>query len=114
MKPMLNMDALNEIQSKGREGMGATMESFSAWASGWQAIATEYADYSKSSLDLTTRAVEETLASKGIDTAYQTQAEFAKRAYDSFVGETGKLGEMYLQTAREALAPIEKQIRKST
>ena len=113
MKTMLDMSTLADIQTKGREGMEATMASFSAWTSGWQTIAAECADYSKASLELSTKAVEAALASKSIDTAYQTQADFTKKAYDSFVGETGKLGEMYLATAREALAPIEKQIRKS-
>ena len=113
MKTMMDMSALNDFQSKGREGMEATMASFSAWASGWQAIAAECADYSKATMELSTKAVEEAVASKTIDAAYQSQADFAKMAYESLVGETSKLGEMYLATAREALAPLESQIRKA-
>ena len=40
------------------------------------------------------------------------QAEYAKKAHDIFVGETSKLGELYLATAREVLAPIKQQMRK--
>ena len=109
----MTMTSLDDFQAKGREGFEAAMECLSAWTNGWQAIAAECADYTKSSFDLSTKAVEDTLAARSVDSAYQTQVEFAKKAYDNFVSETGKLGEMYFAAAREALTPIEKQIRKS-
>ena len=39
MKTMLDMNAFEGFQTKGREGMEAAMASFSAWTNGWQAIA---------------------------------------------------------------------------
>jgi hypothetical protein len=113
MTTAFDKSAIDEFQSKSREGVEATMASFSAWANGWQAIVAECADYSKASFELSTKAFEDTLAAKSVDSAYQAQTEFARKAYDSFVGETGKIGEMYFATARDALAPIEKQMRKS-
>ena len=112
VKSILDVRAFEDFQTRGREGMEVAMESFTAWADGWQAIAAECADFTRASLELSANAAEGVLASRSIDTAYQTQAEYAKKAHDIFVGETSKLGELYLATAREVLAPIKQQMRK--
>ena len=43
---------------------------------------------------------------KSVDEAVQMQSDFAKQAFDAYVAETGKLGELVNQTSQEAFAPV--------
>ena len=40
------------------------------------------------------------------------QNEYAKKAYDTWVAEASKLGEMYAAVASEAYKPVEKAVTK--
>ncbi|PPD20747.1 MAG: phasin family protein, partial [Methylocystis sp.] len=47
------------------------------------------------------------IAVKKIDEAFQLQSDFAKSAYEDFMAEATKLGELYTSLAKEAFKPIE-------
>jgi len=68
---------------------------------GMQAIAAETTDYSKKSFEKS-----RVLFEKLIDEAIQLQSDFAKSAYEDFVAEATKIGEMYSSLAKEAFKPI--------
>lgn len=96
-----------DFQSIGQENLGAAIASVSVWTRGWQAIAAEYADFSKRTFEQSTRAFEDTINARSIDRALEVQAEYAKASYEDFLGEVNKIGEMYMTTARRAFAPNE-------
>lgn len=55
----------------------------------------------------------ETVAiSKVLDNAIQIQSEYAKSAYEGFVAQAAKIGELYTNLAKEAFKPIENAIAK--
>ena len=68
----------------------------------WQAIAAEMADYSKKSFEQGTAATEKLLGAKSLDKAIEVQSEYVKSAYEGFVAEATKLGELYADLARRA------------
>ena len=49
---------------------------------------------------------------KSFEQAVEIQSAYAKRAYDSWVAEATKIGEMYTNVAREAYKPVEKAMTK--
>ena len=69
-----------------------------------QAIATETTEYSKKSFEKSRVHFEKLVGVKKIDEAIQLQSDFAKSAYEDFVAEAIKIGEMYSDFAKEALA----------
>jgi hypothetical protein len=42
------------------------------------------------------------------------QSHYGKKAYDTWVAEASKLGEMYAAIARDAYKPVEKAVAKRT
>jgi hypothetical protein len=56
--------------------------------------------------------VEKLLGAKSLDDAIQTQSEYAKSAYENFVAQAAKIGELYASLAKQAFKPVENMIAK--
>jgi hypothetical protein len=105
-----NMD---ELQQFGKDNMDATMKSLGTFSKSWQAIAAEMVDYSKKVFEQGTAATEKLLGAKSFEKAVEVQTEYAKSAYEGFVAEATKLGELYADLAREVYRPYESQFGKT-
>ena len=79
-----------------------------------QQIATETTDYSKKALEAGTAAVEKLFAAKSLDKAFEIQSDYAKTAYEGFVAQATKVGNLYTTFAKEAFKPIEGAIAKAS
>ena len=101
------INGFDELQKASKDSMDVATKSFGAVSKGLQAIATEYADFSKKSVEESTAAFEKMVAAKSPDKAFEVQSEYMKSAYESMVGEFNKLSEMYLDLGKEAYKPYE-------
>jgi phasin family protein len=72
-----------------------------------QAIAIEFANYSKRSLEDHTAATEKLMSAKSLEKAVEVQTEYVKTAYEGFVAHATKIGELYADLAKELYKPIE-------
>jgi phasin family protein len=93
-----------EIQ---KENMDAAMKSFGAMSKAFQAIAVEFANYSKRSLEDHTAAAEKLMGAKSLEKAFEVQTEYVKTAYEGFIAHTTKVSELYADLAKELYKPIE-------
>lgn len=107
------MNNFEDIQKLGKDNMDVVMQSLGAMTKGFQAIASEVADYQKKSFEDSTAAVEKLVAAKSLDKAFEAQSEFVKTAYEGFVGEVTKIGEMYSDLAKDAYKPYEAAFSKA-
>ncbi len=98
---------LDDLQMFGKENVDATMKSFGAVSKGVQAIAVEAADYSKKSFEEGTAAFEKLFGAKSVEKALEVQQNYLKSAYENFVAETTKFGELYANLAKETYKPYE-------
>ena len=96
-----------EMQKLGKDSMETAMNSMGAWSKSAQAIMVEVVDYSKKSVEGSAAAWEKLIAAKTPEKAMQVQSEFLKSAYEDFVAEATKLGELYVDLAKEAYKPFE-------
>lgn len=103
----------DEFQKFGKEQLEAASTAAASFAKGLQTIAAETTDYSKTSLETNSAYVEKLFGAKSFDDAVQTQSEYAKSAYESFVSQATKLGELYTSLAKEAFKPVESLIAKA-
>jgi hypothetical protein len=100
---------IDEMQQFGKDNMDATLKSFGSLSKGLQAIAAEMADYSKKVFEQGTAATEKLIGAKSLEKAFEVQSDYAKTAYEGFVAEATKLGELYTDLAKEAYKPFEGQ-----
>ncbi len=98
---------IDELQKYGKDGMDAALNSFGIVQKGFQALAVEAAEYSKKSYEQGTAALEKLLAAKSFDKAIEIQSDYVKSAYEAFVGEATRVGELYADLAKESYRPFE-------
>jgi phasin family protein len=98
---------LEEMQKFGKQQLEAATAATTSFSKGLQEIATETTDYSKKAIAANTSVVEKLLGAKNVETAIQIQTDFAKTAYEGFVAQATKVGELYAKLAKEAFKPLE-------
>jgi len=96
-----------ELQKLTKENTEVALKNFNTVSKGVQAIAVEVADYSKKSFEQGTAALEKLFGAKTLDKAIEVQSDYFKTAYEGFVAEATKLGELYADLAKETYKPIE-------
>ncbi len=106
------MNNFEDIQKLGKDNMDVMMQSFGVMTKGFQAIASEVADYQKKSFEEGSAAVEKLVGAKSLDKAFEAQSDYVKTAYEGFVGEVTKIGEMYSEIAKDAYKPYEDVLAK--
>jgi hypothetical protein len=102
----------DEVQKLTKENTDIAVKNFNTVSKSVQAIAVEVADYSKKSFEQSTAALEKLFGAKTLDTAIEVQSEYFKTAYEGFVAEATKIGELYADLAKETYKPIETAIAK--
>ncbi|MCK0197580.1 phasin family protein [Ancylobacter sp. 6x-1] len=98
---------IEEMQKLGKENVDLAMKSFGTVSKGVQAIAVEFADYSKKSFEEGTAAAEQLFGARTLDKAVEIQSAYFKSAYEGFVAEATKIGELYADLAKETYKPYE-------
>jgi len=102
-----------DMQKFGKDGMDMAMNCLGAWTKGAQAIAVEVVDYSKKSAESSAAAWEKLVGAKSMEKAMEVQSEYLRSSYESFVAEATKLGELYVDLAKEAYKPFEGALAKA-
>jgi len=97
----------DDVQKYGKDNMDATMKVWGQMSKSVQAIAAETADYSKKSFEEGSATLEKLFGAKSLDKAIEIQTAYAKSAYEGFVAQATKLGELYADLARETYKPFE-------
>src|ERR1700674_1531633 len=112
LKGMTMLDNFDDLQKLGKDNVDVTLKQLGAVSKGFQAIATEVADYSKKSFEHSSAAAEKLLGSKSLEKAIEIQSDYFKSAFESFVAEATKIGELYVDLAKESYTPFEGYIAK--
>ncbi len=102
----------DDLQQVGKDNMDSALKSWGALSKGTQAIAIEVADYSKKAFEDGTAALEKLFGVKSFDKAIEVQTEYAKTAYEGFMAEASKIGELCADLAKETYKPFEMLVAK--
>jgi hypothetical protein len=103
----------DDLQQVGKENVDLALKSMGALSKSGQAIAVEFADYSKKAFEDGTAALEKLFGVKSFDKAIEVQTEYAKVAYEGFVAKATKIGELYADFAKETYKPFEVLMAKT-
>lgn len=102
-----------DFSKNGKEFVDNGLKSFASLSKGAQAIATEATDYTKKSFEAGAATFEKLLGVKSFEKAVEIQTDYAKQAYEGFVAEATKLGDLYAELAKEAYKPFESLVAKA-
>jgi hypothetical protein len=101
-----------QLHKVGKEGFDAVVRAYGETNKGYQAIATEVTDYSKSAFEDASRAFQQLVSAKSAEQAFEIQSQYAKRAYDAYIAQVSKLGKMWVDLARDAYKPVGRTFSK--
>jgi hypothetical protein len=103
-----------DFQKFGKQGMDAALKNFGTMSKGFQAIATEVADFSKKQFEASSAAFEKLVGVKTLDKAVEVQADFAKQSFEGLVAHSTKVGQLVSDLAKEAVKPVEQAVAAAT
>ena len=98
---------MEDIQKVAKEGIETSINSMTVLTKGVQVITAEVADYSKKSFEAGSATVEKLLGVKSLDKAVEVQTDYIKAAYEDYVAEMTKVGDLYVGLAKDAYKPYE-------
>jgi phasin family protein len=101
-----------ELQKFSKDGVDTAVRSYGEANKAFQAIVARWTEYSKRAVEDATRTFEQLLGAKTFEQAIEIQSQYAKKAYDNYMAEMSKLGEMYAGMARDAYKPFEQTLSK--
>ena len=102
------------VQKFGKDSFEATVKALDVASTGTKAIAAETADYAKKSFDQNAATFEKLAGVRSLDQAIQIQSDYLKSAYEGFVAQSAKVGQLYVDLATELYKPFESQWMKAT
>ncbi|HEY8579747.1 MAG TPA: phasin family protein [Beijerinckiaceae bacterium] len=103
---------IEDMQKFGKENFDAAAAATATLTKSVQQIAAEATEYSKKSVENATQAFEKLIGAKSLDGAIQVQSDYAKSAYEAFVAQSTKMGELYTGLAKEMFKPVETAVAK--
>lgn len=97
----------------GKEAVDNGLKSFAAVSKNMQTIAAEATEYSKKTFENGAAAAERIFSAKSPDKVLEAQADYMKQAYESFVAQATKFGDLYAEMAKDAYKPFETLVAKA-
>lgn len=101
------INAFDNMQKLGKDNVDVALASAGAVSKGFQALAAETADYSKQTFEAGSAALEKLIAAGSFDKAVAVQTEYVRSAYEGYVGQATKVGEIIADMAKDAYKPYE-------
>lgn len=107
------MQTYDDFGKFGKEFMDTGLKSFAAVSKTMQALSTEAADYSRKAFENGSATMEKLASAKSPEKAFEIQSAYAKDAYEGFVAQATKMGDLYAEMAKEAYQPYESLVGKA-
>jgi phasin family protein len=95
----------------GKETAEAYVKSANAAGKGIETLHSEIYAFSKQSVEESLAATKAVLGSKSVHEAFELQTDFAKTAFDAYVGQMTRLSEIFTSTTKEAIQPLQSRVQ---
>ena len=90
----------------GKETAEAAMKSATTAGKSIESINNEIYSYSKASIEDAVAATKAVMGSKSVHEAFEFQTDFAKSAFESYMGQLSRVSEMVTEATKETYAPL--------
>ncbi len=101
------MNMYEDVTKMTQQTMDNTLKSVSVMTKGLQQIATETSDYAKRAYEQQSSMFGKLASAKTLDKSMEVQTAFAKTAYQEWMSQATRMGEIYTDLAKEACKPFE-------
>lgn len=109
----MTMLKVEDFQNFGKEQFDAAVASAGSCTKNLQAIAAAYTDFAKKSFEEGSAYLEKLATVRSLDKAIEVQTDYAKTAYETFVAETTRIGDLYKDLYKDSYKPFEGFVAKA-
>jgi phasin family protein len=95
----------------GKETVEAYMQAANVAGKGAETLHNEIYSYSKQSFEDAIAQTKAVMATKSVHEAFELQTDFAKTAFEGYVSQMTKLGEIFASTTKDSFAPIQGRVQ---
>jgi phasin family protein len=95
----------------GKDTLEAYMKAANVAGKGAETLHNEIYAYSRQSLEDGVSAAKALMATKSVHEAFELQSDYARTAFDGYVSQMTKIGEIFAATSKDALAPIQGRVQ---
>ena len=103
----------NQVAREVTSGLNAASRSVGEFNNGFREIADEMNEYSIRSLENVFRTWQQFIDARPLRQVVEHQTRFAQNAYDAYVTEFSRLGDLYISLTRRASEPLRQVSRRS-
>lgn len=101
----------DQLVGYGKETVEAYVKSASVAGKGAETLHNEIYTYSKQSIEELIAAAKTLMGAKSVHEAFELQSDFAKAAFNAYVGEMTKLSELFVATTKDAIEPLQGRVQ---
>jgi phasin family protein len=102
---------LDSVAEFNKQSFEAVVEAGKIAAKGFEAVNAETLAFTKAQLDESVQAARALAGARTLQALIDAQTSFAKGAFEAYLAQTTKVGEMTAKVAQDAYAPINAQIQ---
>ena len=100
----------DEYASLGKANYDAYVTAMNTWSKGFEAIGKELYAFGQESVEVSVETGKTVMNCKTVSDLVELQNNMSKKSYDKAVGEITKISEMSVNTAKEAIKPIQESL----
>ena len=100
----------DEYASLGKANYDAYVTAMNTWSKGFEAIGKELYAFGQESVEVSVETGKTVMTCKTVNDLMELQNDVTKKSYDKAVGEITKISEMSVNTAKEAIKPIQESL----
>jgi phasin family protein len=101
----------DQVLGFGKENVEAYLKAANAAGKGVETLQNEFYLFSKQSVEETLAVTKAVLSAKSVHEAFEIQSDFAKSAFETYVGQVNRVNEIFLSATKEALEPIQGRVQ---
>ena len=99
-----------DFSALGQQNIDAMVEAGQIMAVGMESVSRELMSFAKASAEANAAAATKMFSAKTMQEAIDLQNAYARESFDKAVAETGKLTEMSVKLASDAMAPLQSRV----
>ena len=95
----------------GKDTVEAYVKAANVASKGAETLHNEIFAYSKQSFEDAVAAAKAVMGSKSVHEAFELQSDFAKTAFDGYVSQLTKIGELMVATTKDSIQPLQGRVQ---
>jgi phasin family protein len=100
------MKSMDDLTSFGKGNVDALMQCANACSKGMEAMSAEFLSFSKQSVEEAMAATKAAMTTRSVQEFMEINSDFAKSAFESYVGRVTKFGDMATTAAKDTFEPL--------